>query len=43
MGVPDPAAVRGKPEEIVRAFRDAFVVLDSDLSRKASGAHAPSR
>lgn len=27
-GVADPAAVRGTPEEIARAFHDAFVVLD---------------
>jgi arsenate reductase len=27
-GVPDPAAAKGTPEEIVRAFRDAFVLLD---------------
>jgi arsenate reductase len=27
-GIPDPAAVIGTPEEIARAFRDAFVVLD---------------
>ncbi|MFZ0395150.1 MAG: arsenate reductase ArsC [Terracidiphilus sp.] len=27
-GIPDPAAVQGAPEEIARAFRDAFVVLD---------------
>jgi arsenate reductase len=27
-GVPDPAAVRGTEEEIARAFRDAFVILD---------------
>jgi arsenate reductase len=27
-GIPDPAAVRGTPEEIERAFRDAYVVLD---------------
>jgi arsenate reductase len=27
-GIPDPAAVRGTPEEISRAFRDACVVLD---------------
>ena len=27
-GVPDPAAVRGTPEETVRAFRDAFSILD---------------
>ena len=27
-GIPDPAAVNGTPEEIARAFHDAFVVLD---------------
>ncbi|MGA1982518.1 MAG: arsenate reductase ArsC [Acidobacteriaceae bacterium] len=27
-GIPDPAAVRGTQEEIARAFRDAFVILD---------------
>jgi arsenate reductase (thioredoxin) len=27
-GVPDPAAVAGSPEQIERAFRDAFLVLD---------------
>jgi arsenate reductase len=27
-GVADPAAVEGTPEQISRAFRDAFVVLD---------------
>jgi arsenate reductase (thioredoxin) len=27
-GVPDPAAQKGSPEEIARAFRDAFVMLD---------------
>jgi len=27
-GVPDPAAVKGTQEEITRAFRDAFIVLD---------------
>jgi arsenate reductase len=27
-GIPDPAAVQGTEEEIARAFRDAFVVLD---------------
>jgi arsenate reductase (thioredoxin) len=27
-GIPDPAAVKGSPEEIERAFHDAFVVLD---------------
>ncbi|MDR3737412.1 MAG: arsenate reductase ArsC [Terracidiphilus sp.] len=27
-GIPDPAAVQGSPEEITRAFRDGFMVLD---------------
>jgi arsenate reductase (thioredoxin) len=27
-GIPDPAAVKGTPEEIARAFHDAFTVLD---------------
>jgi arsenate reductase len=27
-GIPDPAAVKGTPEEIARAFSDAFVILD---------------
>jgi arsenate reductase len=27
-GIPDPAAAKGTPEEIARAFRDAFTVLD---------------
>lgn len=27
-GIPDPAAVKGSAEEIERAFRDAFTVLD---------------
>lgn len=27
-GIPDPAGVKGTPEEIARAFHDAFVVLD---------------
>ena len=27
-GVPDPAAIQGTPEEIARAFRGAFAVLD---------------
>jgi arsenate reductase len=31
-GVPDPAAVEGTPEEIERAFRDAFVILDRRIS-----------
>jgi arsenate reductase len=31
-GVPDPAAVNGTPEEIKRAFRDAFVMLDRRIS-----------
>lgn len=31
-GVPDPAAVRGTPQEIERAFRDAFLILDRRIS-----------
>jgi arsenate reductase len=27
-GIPDPAAVTGSPEQIARAFRDAFTALD---------------
>ena len=27
-GIPDPASVKGTPEEIAHAFRDAFIVLD---------------
>ena len=27
-GIPDPAAAQGTPEEIARAFRDAFSILD---------------
>jgi arsenate reductase len=27
-GVPDPAAIRGTPEQISKAFRDAFFLLD---------------
>ncbi len=27
-GIPDPAAVRGTPEEIARAFQEAFMILD---------------
>jgi arsenate reductase len=31
-GVPDPAAVAGTPEQIARAFRDAFFVLERRIS-----------
>lgn len=31
-GVPDPASVAGTPEQIERAFRDAFVMLDRRIS-----------
>jgi len=31
-GVPDPAAVAGTSEQIERAFRDAFVILDRRIS-----------
>lgn len=31
-GVPDPAAVDGSPEQIARAFREAFVLLDRRIA-----------
>jgi arsenate reductase (thioredoxin) len=31
-GIPDPAAVKGTPEEIDRTFRDAFTVLDRRIN-----------
>src|SRR5579859_4726808 len=31
-GVPDPAAVQGTPEQIARAFRDAWIMLDRRIS-----------
>ena len=31
-GVPDPAAVAGTTEQVERAFRDAFVILDRRIS-----------
>ena len=31
-GIADPAAVQGTPDEIARAFRDAFTVLDRRIS-----------
>jgi arsenate reductase len=31
-GVADPAAVQGTPDQIERAFRDAFVILDRRIS-----------
>lgn len=31
-GIPDPAAVQGTPEEVERAFRDAFMMLDRRIS-----------
>src|SRR5579862_9770388 len=31
-GVPDPAAVAGSPEQIEKAFRDAFMILDRRIS-----------
>lgn len=31
-GVPDPAAVVGSPEQIERAYRDAFTILDRRIS-----------
>jgi arsenate reductase len=31
-GVPDPAAVMGSPEQIERAFRNAFMILDRRIA-----------
>jgi arsenate reductase len=31
-GIPDPAAVKGTPEEVERAFRGAFASLDRRIS-----------
>ncbi len=31
-GVPDPATAEGTPEEIDRAYRDAFMILDRRIS-----------
>ena len=31
-GVPDPAAVTGTPEQIEKAFRDAYMILDRRIS-----------
>jgi arsenate reductase len=31
-GIPDPVAVEGTPEEVARAFRDAFVLLDRRIT-----------
>lgn len=31
-GIPDPAAVKGTPEEVAKAFRDAFLALERRIS-----------
>jgi arsenate reductase (thioredoxin) len=31
-GVPDPAAVEGTPEQIEKAFREAFITLDCRIN-----------
>jgi len=31
-GVPDPAALEGTPEQVEKAFRDAFMILDRRIS-----------
>jgi arsenate reductase len=31
-GVPDPAVVEGTPEQIERAFRDAYLLLERRIS-----------
>ena len=39
-GVPDPAAVQGTAEQIERAFRDAFFILDRRIGSFLSLPHA---
>lgn len=39
-GIPDPAAVKGTPDEVRRAFRDAFVTLDRRISLFLALPHA---
>ena len=31
-GIPDPAAVTGSPEQIAKAYRDAFLMIDLRIS-----------
>jgi arsenate reductase len=31
-GVPDPAVVEGTPEQVERAFRDAYIMLERRIS-----------
>jgi arsenate reductase len=31
-GIPDPAAVTGSPEQIERAFRDTFMILERRIT-----------
>ena len=31
-GIPDPAAAEGTPDEVARAFREAFMTLDRRIS-----------
>jgi arsenate reductase len=31
-GVPDPAAVEGTPEQIAKAFRDSYMMLERRIS-----------
>lgn len=39
-GVPDPAAATGAPEEIIRAFHDAFIILDRRIGLFLALPHA---
>jgi arsenate reductase (thioredoxin) len=39
-GVPDPAAVSGSPEEVQKAFRDAFFLLDRRINLFLSLPHS---
>ena len=31
-GIPDPAAVKGTPEQVAKAFRDAFFMLERRIT-----------
>ena len=39
-GVPDPAAVKGMPEQVERAFRDAYLLLERRISLFLSLPHS---
>ena len=40
-GIPDPAAVRGTPEEVMRAYRDAYTALDRVIGSSSPPCRCP--